>query len=163
MSLLHLLFRTGPTGPTRLLGSLHRLLWLPMLGLSLAACAAGGAAPDSPALRGTTWLWVPLTGDLPAPAPASARAPHLLLAADALRASGHTGCNRMSATFELDGTSLRFAQGATTRMACIEGMDREQAFLNAMTAARNWRIEGRVLILTGADGTPVMRLQAAAP
>jgi heat shock protein HslJ len=159
MSMLNQLVRSGSAG---LSSAVHRLLWLPLLTLSLAACATSGAS-GSPPLRGSAWMWVPLTGELPAPAAAGGRAPQLLLAADAPRVSGQTGCNRLSGGFELEGNALRFTQTVTTRMACVEGMEREQQFLDAMSAVRGWRIEDRVLTLTSADGAPVMRLQAAAP
>jgi heat shock protein HslJ len=137
------------------------LMLLP-LGL-LGACAvadAGGAAAAAP-LRGTTWVMVPLRGALPPAAAPGPRAPQLLLDPEQPRATGHTGCNRLMAGFDLDGQRLRLRPAATTRMACMEGANPEPQFLQALQDTRGWRIEGRVLWLLGEDERPVMRLQAA--
>jgi heat shock protein HslJ len=153
----------------------HRPAWrrarvLLPLGLAaglLIGCAvvAGGAvvagATEMPPLRGTTWVQVPLEGVLPAPAAPGPRTPQLRLDPQEPRVSGHTGCNRLTGGFTLEGSALRFGQAATTRMACLPERDNEPGFLRAFNAVRGWRIEGRVLLLQDARGRTVMRLQAA--
>jgi heat shock protein HslJ len=130
------------------------------LGL-LGACAAGTAGAEAAPLRGTTWVWVPLQGPLPAAAAPSARVAQLRLDPQEARVTGHTGCNRLTGSFTLDGAALRFGQAATTRMACVAEGDLEPQFLKAFDAVRGWRVQGRVLWLLAEDGQPVMRLQAA--
>jgi len=158
-----------PTPAPALPAARRARLLLP-LGLAagfLIGCGAvaGGAvmasAAEATPLRGTTWVWVPLEGPLPAPAAPGARARELRLDPQEPRVSGHTGCNRLTAGFTLDGSALRFGQAATTRMACLPEANPEPAFLRAFDAVRGWRVEGRVLLLLDAGGRAVMRLQAA--
>lgn len=68
------------------------------------------------------------------------------------RASGHAGCNRMNAGFELGPAAgeVRFGGAATTRMACEPGrMAFEAAFVAALGASTQLEFEG-----------PRMRLRA---
>ncbi|MBX3636720.1 MAG: META domain-containing protein [Rubrivivax sp.] len=117
------------------------------------ACAASGSGANAPALRGTTWVLVGAAGEkMPRP-------PSLRLDPEQPRVNGFAGCNRLMGTFELDGTRLVFGSAATTRMACLDGEDVEQRFLQAYGAVRAWRIEGGELLLTGADGATLLRMK----
>ena len=117
------------------------------------ACAAGGTGAGAPPLRGTTWVMVGTGGEkMPRP-------PSIRLDPEQPRVSGFAGCNRLMGTFELDGTRLSFGSAATTRMACLDGEDVEQRFLQAYGAVRAWRIEGGELLLTGADGATLLRMK----
>lgn len=117
------------------------------------ACAAGGSAANAPPLRGTTWVLVAAAGQkMPRP-------PSLRLDPEQPRVNGFAGCNRLMGTYELDGARLTFGSAATTRMACLDGEDVEQRFLQAYAAVRGWRIEGGELLLTGADGATLLRMQ----
>lgn len=118
-----------------------------------AACAAGGTAAGTPPLRGTTWVMVGSDGaKMPRP-------PSIRLDPEQPRVSGFAGCNRLMGTYELDGARLVFGGAATTRMACLDGEDVEQRFLQAYAGVRGWRIEGGELLLTGADGATLLRMQ----
>ena len=73
---------------------------------------------------------------------------YLELAPDSKRISGSGGCNRLMGAYELDGSSLRFTQVASTMMACPgDAMPREQAFVRALSEAANFRIQGATLTL----------------
>jgi heat shock protein HslJ len=67
-------------------------------------------------------------------------------------------------SFELDGSTLRFRQVASTMMACPgDVMPREQAFLKALSATTSFRIRGSALFLRGEDNTVLARLTAQSP
>jgi heat shock protein HslJ len=44
---------------------------------------------------------------------------------------GHTGCNNITGTIEIEGKKIRFGRLATTRMAC-KNMDFESAYLKEL-------------------------------
>lgn len=142
-----------------LLGSLCLAAGLSLTGCSVVAAGAGGASPP---LQGTTWALVPLSGPVPAPAAAlPAQSAQLLFEAEPPRVSGSTGCNRLMGDYTLDGPQLRFVSTATSRRACLDEADAiERQFLAGLEQVRGWRIEGRLLLLTDAGGTPVLRLRA---
>ena len=62
--------------------------------------------------------------------------------------------------YELHGDQLTFGQMASTRMACLEGGDTEQAFLEALRHVRTWKITGQHLELFDAAGILVARFEA---
>jgi heat shock protein HslJ len=75
------------------------------------------------------------------------------------RASGHAGCNRMNAGYELGPApgQVRFAGAATTRMACEPGrMAFEAAFLAALGASTQIEFEGpRMRLRAPGAGAPL--------
>ena len=122
---------------------------------AVAGCGSGVslAEPAAP-LEGTQWTLVALRGASIAGTP---HAPSLLLQADQMRASGSSGCNRWSGPYTLAGTHLAFGPAAGTRMACMQGMEQEQAFLDAMTAVASWRVDGARLELRDAQGETILQ------
>jgi len=48
----------------------------------------------------------------------------------------------------------------TTKMACLEGMDTEQAFLAALAQVRSWRLQGQHLEVFDASGNLLARFEA---
>ena len=66
----------------------------------------------------------------------------------------------MPIAYELHGDQLTFGQMASTRMACLEGGDTEQAFLEALRHVRTWKITGQHLELFDAAGILVARFEA---
>lgn len=133
-----------------------------ILGLFLlAACAATEPpAPKSVTLEGTDWT-LTRVGTAAVSAAPGARAPNLRLAER--RAGGFAGCNRFGGAYELTGASLRFGQMVATRMACMNGGELEQSYLDALTAVRAWQITGNRLTLVSAAGTALLdfRVKAA--
>lgn len=123
----------------------------------MTACATAPAA--APPLRGTAWQLLALQ----APEMSPPRPAQLRLDPDSLRYTGHTGCNRIQGSFELEGPRLRIAPGATTRMACPgEAGAEETRFLAALPRVAGWRFDGAELHLLDATGQPVMWLRATA-
>ncbi len=146
-------------------------MWAPLclaLGLGLSGCSVVAAGPGatsdaaSPPLHGTTWALVALTGAVSAPPqPLHVQAAQLRFEADPPRVSGSTGCNQLTGRYTLNGAQLSFSAPATSRRACMdEAGTTEQRFLAGLEQVRGWHIEGRLLLLTDAGGTPVLRLHA---
>ena len=63
-------------------------------------------------------------------------------------------------SYELNGDTLTFGQMAGTMMACLEGMDTEKAFLEALGQVKKWKIVGQHLELFDAAGKLVARFEA---
>ncbi|HUF35671.1 MAG TPA: META domain-containing protein [Gemmatimonadales bacterium] len=90
--------------------------------------------------RGEVELMLRRVGD--APVTAASRQPelHLILNSVTRRASGSGGCNRVAGSYELSGDRLRLGRMAGTLMACMEGMETEQAFLEMLGRVSGWRM-----------------------
>lgn len=115
--------------------------------------ASSGSAPHPTpryALEGTDWKLTRL-GDAVVIVNPDQPEPSVVLSSEDHRVAGSGGCNRMMGTYQLDGQSLRFGALATTRMACVSGMDQESSFLEALLLVRTWKIKGRHLELFGED------------
>lgn len=146
------------------------LALIPTLALAaLTACGGTAAIADEAAAAGTTDMAEP-SGDwrvarLDGTAIAADGAPTLSFFEPG-RAGGHAGCNRYSATYELDRNGrLAFGPAMATKMACAdEGrMQAEIAFLNALAAVRGYRRAGADLHLVDEAGAVLIELAPAAP
>ncbi|MEO1190694.1 MAG: META domain-containing protein [Pseudomonadota bacterium] len=74
------------------------------------------------------------------------------------QASGSAGCNRFTGALEVTGGALDFGPLAVTRMACLPSVnDQEARFLEALDAARSYRLEQGLLYLDDEAGTAVAR------
>ena len=77
------------------------------------------------------------------------------------KVTGSGGCNRLMGTVAVSGDRIAFTGLATTRMACpAPVMAQEKTFLDALTAARTFRLEAGLLSLHDAAGNELARLQA---
>jgi heat shock protein HslJ len=65
----------------------------------------------------------------------------------------------MTGSYRVDGNRLEFSEGATTMMACPEGMETEAALLAALEQVRTWRVIGEHLELFDAAGKQLARLE----
>lgn len=111
-------------------------------------------------LENTYWKLVELDGESIEMAEGQ-REPHLVLHAEDSRVAGSTGCNRLMASYEKDGDSLRFSQAATTMMACLNGadMDVEPRFLEVLEKTTSYRVLTDQLELRDADGKVLARFE----
>jgi len=110
-------------------------------------------------LENTYWKLVELNGK-PVVANSRRREPHMLLSPEAKILQGSGGCNTMRGVYRLDGARLRFAQIATTRMACPDPyMGQESAFLKALEATDSFKLSGDKLELHG-GGKLLARFEA---
>ena len=116
--------------------------------LMLRRAETGSAAT----LENTYWKAVAI-GDRPTHVAENISEPHLLLHPGDTRASGSSGCNGFSGSYQLSGDSLRFGKLLSTMRACVdpELNRQERAFLDALGATRSWRVSGDTLVLS--DGT----------
>jgi heat shock protein HslJ len=85
---------------------------------------------------------------------------HLVFDPATRRVSGSSGCNRLTGAYDQQGEQLHFGQLAGTRMACHEGMDTEQMFLQSLQRVRRWSIVEQQLSLLDASGQTLARFQA---
>ncbi len=115
---------------------------------------------DSP-LRGTYWKLVRMRG-APSEAAEYQREAHLIFAHDTARVSGSGGCNRVTGSFEVDGDALRLGHMASTRLACVSGMEQEQRFLQSLEQVARYRIRGSHLEMLDAAGSAIARFEAVA-
>lgn len=107
--------------------------------------------PAATPLEGTRWGLTVLNGR-PAPAGADGRPVDLTLDPDEGRAAGFSGCNRFTGGYSIaqrrDGSpGLSFGPAAGTMMACPEGMELEQEFLQTLPKTTGYRIQGDTLTL----------------
>jgi heat shock protein HslJ len=105
------------------------------------------------------WKLVELNGQ---PLPKLDRAPWLILKDADGRMNGFGGCNSFTGSYKLDATASRFSlsQIATTSMACISGMEVEQAFYEVLNNADNYSLAGDHLTLNRARMAPLARFEA---
>lgn len=109
-------------------------------------------------LQNTYWKVVELDGGA-VETPEGMREAHVILASEDSRAHGHAGCNNFFGHFETAGEKLSFSALGSTMMACPEGMDTEQAFLQALGETTRYEISGQFLTLYAND-RPLARLEA---
>ncbi|HKE59272.1 MAG TPA: META domain-containing protein [Pyrinomonadaceae bacterium] len=64
--------------------------------------------------------------------------------------SGNGGCNRIAGSYKVDGARIKFSQGITTQMACIDNdlHKLETNFLNNLNQVSDFQIAGDLLRLT---------------
>lgn len=89
------------------------------------------------------------------------REPHLVFREDE-RVAGSDGCNRIIGAYELEGASIAFSSLATTRMACVEGMNQASRFLQALEEVSAYRIIGQHLEMLDEAGELRLRFEAVA-
>lgn len=104
----------------------------------------------------TRFMLVELMGK-PYSAAEGTRAAYIQFASGEMRASGNSGCNSFTGSYELqDGNRIRFSQMASTKMACLD-MNIEQEFLNVLQSADNYWFDGTNLVLNRARMAPLAR------
>jgi heat shock protein HslJ len=111
-------------------------------------------------LENTYWKLTHL-GDAPVTGKSRKSEPHLILDSGTRRAAGSGGCNQFGGGYELSGSRLRLDRMVSTMMACMEGMETEQAFLKALETVSGWKIAAKQLELTDTAGKVVARFDRA--
>ncbi|MCH2192153.1 MAG: META domain-containing protein [Gammaproteobacteria bacterium] len=76
------------------------------------------------------------------------------------RIKGFAGCNQLMGGFTQKGNDLRFSAVATTRKACLAGMDTEQRFVEVIEKTAHFSIHEEELILFDANKKPLAQFQA---
>jgi putative lipoprotein len=121
---------------------------------NVAINAQTGTTPSSPgeastpaSLKETQWDLIELNGS-PVTAASSDSRPYIYLHADSDKLTGSGGCNRLFASFDLDGSSLQFHAVAQTLMACAGNAGaQEPQLLEALKLATIYSITGDELDL----------------
>jgi heat shock protein HslJ len=86
--------------------------------------------------------------------------PHLVLETGSGRFHGAGGCNRLRGNYSLDGRWLRFSAVGGTRMACVQGMRREQLLMATLAQVSSYAVQGQKLVLSDAEGRVLLRFEA---
>lgn len=86
----------------------------------------------------------------------------MLLTSEGYQVHGFSGCNRFTGSYELNENLLQISPLATTRMACLEGMDQEQRFLELQTKAMRFTKNGDNLVLYSGKEHLILRFKAIA-
>ena len=134
-----------------------------MMMLRQASPHAAGTAPAAAGapLRETYWKLVQL-GDKTVADGDQQNEANLIFHTAENRVTGSGGCNRLTGTYMADSHALRFNGVASTRMACIHGMEIEMAFLGALEKVRTWKITNQQLELYDAGDKLLAQFTAQA-
>lgn len=125
------------------------------------SCEAPRASSDA-TLENTYWKLVTLRGK-PVTVADRQREPHLILQPEQHRVAGSGGCNRLAGGYTLAGDRLAFGRTAGTMMACVDGMEQERLFHEALAAVARWHVEGQRLELIDSRGDVLARFEAVNP
>jgi len=125
--------------------------------MMLRRAGSTGAAP----LENTYWKLTALHGAAIAPVDRQHEA-SLMLDPAQNRVAGSGGCNRLVGTYALNGDHVSFGQMAGTMMACAQGMELEQKFLQTLPMVTGWRIVGQRLDLLDEHGNVLAQFEAGA-
>ena len=107
-------------------------------------------------LEGTRWVLQTLGGEQ-AGTGAGGNPVDIEFIAEGMRAAGFSGCNRYTGSYGREGVSqhgspLQLGPMAATRMACAEGMELEQSYLQMLDTVDTFRLDGETLsLLAGPD------------
>ena len=123
----------------------------------VGAAAMTQEAPVTASPENAEWTLVRL-GEQPVTSNDKQRAPSFTMNSADKRVSGSGGCNRFTGNYTLAGDQLKFGQLAGTMMACLEGMEQEQAFHKALTSTAAWRITDEQLELLDGGGKSLATL-----
>lgn len=121
-----------------------------------AACTSMSDGKATAPLEGTSWVLSELPGKTLANG-----SPATLQFQDG-RATGSDGCNRYTMAYHVDGSKIEFpSRPVGTLMACPPGVQQQaQWYIDALLAARSWRVADRHLHLLDSTGSEVAALLA---
>jgi putative lipoprotein len=118
--------------------------------------APGPPQQSGPTLEEQPWVLQTLAGE-PAGVGAGDKPLDIQFQSDGMRVAGFSGCNRYSGSYARDGVSqhsspLQFGLMAGTMMACAEGGEIEQKYLQMLTKVTAFRLtNGSLSLLAGAE------------
>jgi putative lipoprotein len=109
------------------------------------------ATKNAQSLTDGHWQLVALNGVAATPG-AGGKKLFLQLRSEDSRYHGFSGCNNYSGSFSRDGGHrLTLGPGASTRMACAEGMEQEHTYLSILSLVASYRIDGKSLSLLDSE------------
>jgi putative lipoprotein len=130
------------------------------VGSPLPGSTKSASTPDV-SLTETYWKLTEIDGR-PAALGAGERELHMVLTSEGNHVRGFSGCNRFTGSYQWNESQLRFTPLAATRMACVEGMEQEQRFLDALGAVMRFSISGDRLTFYTGDERRILRFKAIA-
>ncbi len=111
--------------------------------------AAAATAASGTKLRGTKWLLAEVNGI--AAKPGEGQSAHFELH-DKEKLTGSTGCNNFTGSYIASEGALQFMPSATTMKMCTPAVaGQEQAFLAALKATTNYKVDGSTLELLNGE------------
>ena len=119
------------------------------------SCGARGVTHD---LEGSRWVLVRV-GEQPITPIEGQAEPYIALQPATKQVVGHTGCNRLSGGYTIEGESLKLSEIATTRMAC-PAVEIENGLLTGLESTAKWRLTDNQLVLLNAKGDPVLQFES---
>jgi putative lipoprotein len=122
--------------------------------------SAAALIPEA-SLTNTYWKLTEIDGQ-PAILGAGQRELHMVLTSEGNHVRGFSGCNRFTGDYARNENQLRFKPLAATRMACPEGMEQEQHFLESLGEVVRFTISGDSLALYSGDERLILRFEAVA-
>ena len=130
---------------------LQKLVCCAVLAVCLAGCQGGKQSAqgvDTMELTQARWALVSLNQQ-PAQVYDNQPEVHLVFTQDdaGVRISGSDGCNRLIGIAQIQGATVNFGQMGTTMMACPQGQEQGQAFLQALAQAQSLQVQGNTLRL----------------
>lgn len=135
--------------------------------VALAACAPDDNSPSEAPVAVTTkpdvtltntyWKLVELNGG--AVVPGEDRELHMILRGEG-QVGGYSGCNQFTGSVTVTDDGLSLGPIASTRRMCAQGMQQEDAFLQALENAHRYSISGESLAIENAGGEVTMRFVA---
>lgn len=132
--------------------------------ISAPVLAQPGRDSDQRGLTGIEWRLVSL-GPAGSEADVVAGTTITLRLGDDGRASGSTGCNSYSGTYEVRGDTISFGRLVSTRRACLDqnANQQEQRFLSLLEAASSFRLSPNRLTVFSDRGRNVLNFVNPAP
>ena len=139
-------------------GEVEALTLVPLRFVGVWPGETCGARFDTAPLENSYWKLTRL-GDVPVIVGERQREPHFILRPDAGQLGGFGGCNRLLGGYRLDGARIELSPVASTMMACPEGLDTEEAFVDVLGRAASWSILGEHLELFDPGGARLARFE----
>ncbi len=86
--------------------------------------------------------------------------PYIFFEKDEKSVKGFGGCNSMFGSFSKEGQNIKIGPLASTKKACMYGMDTEAEFYRAISKTKKWHIYGNVLKLADEHGKTLAKFEA---
>lgn len=140
------------------------LMVLLAAGLVAQAQRTGNLSTDQRVLTGTEWKLISL-GSAGAEADVVPGTTVTVSFGEDGRASGSTGCNSYSGTYQVRGDSITFGRLISTRRACVDqnANQQEQRFLAALETANRFRLSSNRLTILSDRGRNVLNFVSNTP
>lgn len=115
-------------------------------------------ASHTASLANTRWQLTELMGK---PISALSKTPYLILDKKTNKYSGFSGCNHIAGRYIAQKLNrLHFSQGASTLMACVNGMDTESQLIKVLSMTDSYSIYKKELQLYRARMAPLAKFEA---